>query len=67
MIYYLNSDHLIMKFLEDDLNKIKSNLQELGYFFKCEVIVADLNDNKVDIEYNVKLGEKAKIKIYLLK
>ncbi len=50
-------------FLEDDLNKIKSNLQELGYFFSnVEVIVADLNDNKVDIEYNVKLGEKAKIK-----
>ena len=54
-------------FLEDDLNKIKSNLQELGYFFSnVEVIVADLNDNKVDIEYNVKLGEKAKIKKFHL-
>ncbi len=50
-------------FLEQDLKLIESNLQELGYFFsKVEVILTDLKDNKVNLEFDVTLGEKAKIK-----
>ncbi len=50
-------------FLKKDLKLIESNLQELGYFFSnVEVILTDLNNNKVNLEYNVTLGEKAKIK-----
>ena len=49
--------------LESDLKKVKSNLQELGYFFSdVEIILSDLDNNKVNLEYNVNLGEKAKIK-----
>ncbi len=49
--------------LAKDLKIIETNLQDLGYLFSnVEVILTDLNDNKVDLEYNVSLGEKAKIK-----
>ena len=49
--------------LKKDLNKINSNLQELGYFFsKAEIILKKLDNNKVNLTYNVSLGEKAKIK-----
>ena len=49
--------------LEEDLKIIETNLQELGYLFSnVEVILTDLKDNKVDLEYKVSLGEKAKIK-----
>ena len=49
--------------LENDKNKILTNLKELGYYFsKVDVFVENLNDNKVGIVYEIFLGNKAKIK-----
>ena len=50
-------------FLNQDKNKITSSLRSLGYYFsKVEVFINDLNDNRIDITYQIELGEKAKIK-----
>ncbi len=50
-------------FLNQDKNKITSSLRSLGYYFsKIDVYIKDLNDNKVEITYDIKMGEKAKIK-----
>ena len=49
--------------LENDKNKILTNLKELGYYFsKVDVFVENLKDNKVSIVYEIFLGNKAKIK-----
>ena len=49
--------------LEKDKNEIKIFLKGLGYYFsKIEILKEDLEDNKVNIIYNISLGEKAKIK-----
>ena len=49
--------------LEKDKNEIKIFLKDLGYYFsKIEILKEDLEDNKVNIVYNISLGEKAKIK-----
>jgi len=48
--------------LSQDIDNIKSNLQEMGYYFaSVDVDFIDLKDNKIDLIYNIKLGEKAKI------
>ena len=53
-------DELILK---NDKKKIQSSLKSLGYYFSnIDVYVEDLNDNKVNINYKIELGEKAKIK-----
>ena len=50
-------------FLNQDKNSIISSLRSLGYYFsKVEVFINDLNDNRIDITYQIELGEKAKIK-----
>ena len=50
-------------FLKQDLKKINTSLQDLGYYFSnVEVFLTELEDNKVNLKYVVKLGEKAKIK-----
>ena len=50
-------------YLEQDKNKITSSLRSLGYYFsKIDVFINDLNDNKIEIIYDIKMGEKAKIK-----
>ena len=50
-------------FLNQDKNSIISSLRSLGYYFsKVEVFINDLNDNRVEITYQIELGEKAKIK-----
>ena len=50
-------------FLKEDKDKIENSLKDLGYYFsEIEIIITDLNDNKVDLKYKVTLGEKAKIK-----
>ena len=50
-------------FLKSDIEKIKFNLQEAGYYFvSVDVDLINLNDNKVDLVYKVNLGQKAKIK-----
>ena len=44
--------------LEYDKRKIISNLKNLGYYFSSlDVYVEDLNDNKVNINFNINLGE----------
>ena len=48
--------------LEDKKNII-NNLKSLGYFFsKVDVIVESLDDNKINLIYDIEMGEKAKIK-----
>ena len=50
-------------FLKEDKDKIENSLKDLGYYFsEIEITITDLNDNKVDLKYNVMLGEKAKIR-----
>ncbi len=50
-------------FLQNDKKKIESSLKELGYYFsKVDIDLINLEDNKVDITYNIELGKKAKIK-----
>ena len=49
--------------LNNDINKIKFNLQNLGYYFsKVDVDLINLENNLIDLIYNINLGEKAKIK-----
>ncbi len=50
-------------FLNEDLNKIKYSLQNLGYYFsEVNAYLQELDDNKVNLTYKVNLGKKAKIK-----
>ncbi len=49
-------------FLKEDKKKIINSLQDLGYYFSdVEILIENLNDNKVDLVYNVNLGKKSKI------
>ena len=51
-----------ISFLKDK-KKITEILKQKGYFFsKVDVIVESLSDNKVNLIYNVEIGDKAKIK-----
>ncbi len=48
--------------LENDIKSIKSFLKNLGYYFsKIEISKEELKDNKINLTYNISLGEKAKI------
>ena len=50
-------------FLKEDKDRIESSLKDLGYYFsEIEITTTDLNDNKIDLNYNINLGEKAKIR-----
>ncbi len=49
--------------LLDDKKSLLSSLKEKGYYFaKVEIEIIEKKDNKVDVEFNIDLGEKAKIK-----
>ncbi len=49
--------------LKKDKDKIITNLKEIGYYFSnVDVYIENLNDNKVNLTYDVDLGKKAKIK-----
>ncbi|PDH21233.1 MAG: outer membrane protein assembly factor BamA [Pelagibacterales bacterium MED-G42] len=49
--------------LNHDKEKILSTLKDLGYYFsKVDVFVDDLDNNKVNIQYKIDLGDKAKIR-----
>ncbi len=49
--------------LRTDKSKIINNLKELGYYFaSVDIFLENLADNKVNINYNIDLGDKAKIK-----
>ena len=46
-----------------DKNLIQSKLRELGFYFATvDTFVETLEDNKVNIEYKINIGDKAKIK-----
>ena len=46
----------------NDKNLVKNTLQSLGYYFaEVETSIEDLKENKINIIYDIKLGEKAKI------
>ncbi len=49
--------------ISQDLDRISNQLKVLGYYFsKVETKVEDLGDNKVNVIYDIEIGEKAKIK-----
>ena len=49
--------------LNKDKEKIKFSLKDTGYFFsKIDVQKIELENNKVDLIFNIELGDKAKIK-----
>jgi len=49
--------------LNDDKNQIKLSLRDSGYYFsKVNVQLVELKDKKVDIIFDIDLGQKAKIK-----
>ena len=48
--------------LEQDRIKILNNLKKQGYFFsEISINKKLLDDNKIDLEFNILLGEKSKI------
>ena len=50
-------------FLKIDKKKIENALKDIGYYFsKVEIIITELDDNKIDLTYKVDLGKKSKIK-----
>ncbi len=50
-------------FLDKDKEQIISSLKDIGYYFvKVEIFVEELEDNKVNINFDIDIGEKAKIK-----
>ena len=50
-------------FLEEDKKQIILKLKDLGYYFSnIEISLEDLKNKRVDVEYKISLGEKAKIK-----
>ena len=49
--------------LNKDRKNIKSYLKEKGYYFsRIEISKEELEDNKINLFYNISLGEKARIK-----
>ena len=49
--------------LKKDQDKIAKFLKELGYYFsEIDISIEELQDNKVNLTYNISLGDKAKIK-----
>ena len=50
-------------FLSQDKKMIATVLRSLGYYFsKTEIYLNELDDNKVNITFNIEMGKKAKIK-----
>jgi outer membrane protein insertion porin family len=49
--------------LEKDREKINNSLKNLGYYFsEIDISIEELEDNKINLFYNISLGKKAKIK-----
>ena len=49
--------------LNKDKEKIQLLLKELGYYFpEINIFTEELDDNKINLTYQIKLGDKAKIK-----
>ena len=53
--------------LNDDKKAILSSLKDSGYYFaKLDIDLVSIENNKVDLVFNIDLGNKSKIKKYLL-
>ncbi len=49
--------------LQEDKNKILNTLKDLGYYFSSvDTFVTKLDDNKLNLNFEINLGEKSKIK-----
>ena len=49
--------------LSEDVEKIKNALKSIGYYFSIvDVYVENLNDNLINLNYKIDIGDKAKIK-----
>ncbi len=49
--------------LDKDKKRIKKFLKDSGYYFSLiDITIEELEDNKINLTYNISLGEKAKIK-----
>ena len=49
--------------LEDEKNRLNNKIKEIGYFdSKIEITVENFENNLVNINFNIELGEKVKIK-----
>ena len=47
----------------DDINLMRQNLKDAGYFFSSiEAEIENLDNNQINLKYNINLGEKAKIR-----
>jgi outer membrane protein insertion porin family len=58
----LNRSSFVETFVESDRQKILDNLQNRGYFFSDILIqIEELSNNRVNLIYNINLGNKAKI------
>ena len=54
-------------FLNQDKNSITSSLRSLGYYFsKIDIIINDLDENKIEITYNIDMVKKLRLKRSLL-
>ena len=50
-------------YLKSDVAKIKNALKEIGYYFsEVDVSIENLDNKKLNVNYNISLGEKSKIK-----
>ena len=62
-ILNLKQEVHLMNFVKEDEKIIKSILKKNGYYFSSiETYVENIDNNMVNINYKINLGEKAKIK-----
>ena len=54
-------------FLQIDKKNILNTLKNSGYYFaSVEAYIIELNDNRINVEYKIDLGEKAKLRKFHL-
>ena len=59
----MDRSSFIKLYMENDISKILDNLRKRGYFFsEISANIEKLDNNKINLTYNINLGEKAKIK-----
>ena len=59
----INRSSYVELFLEQDIEKISDNLKKRAYYFATiQTQIENLENNRVNIIYNIDLGKKAKIK-----
>ena len=62
VIYFKSRTSFNKIFIEDDKNNLIKVLKNAGYYFpKVEILVENIEDNMVNINYEIELGNKSKI------